>query len=60
MKPVPHLLLATALLLGNAAAPAQHFAKPEDAITYRQNAFNLMQAHFSPLGAMASCVFRRT
>lgn len=54
MKPVPHLLLATALLLGSAAAPAQHFAKHEDAVAYRQNAFNLMQAHFSPLGAMAS------
>ena len=32
MKPVPHLLLAAALLLGSAAAPAQHFAKPEDAV----------------------------
>jgi cytochrome c556 len=35
------------------AAQAQ-FAKPEDAIKYRQSAFSLIGAHFSRIGAMVN------
>ena len=54
MKRLFHLSAAAVLLLSGAAASAQHFAKPEGAIAYRQSAFSLMQAHMTPLGAMAT------
>lgn len=48
-------LAATASLLAFAAAPASaQFAKPEDAIKYRQSAFTVMGAHFGRIGAMAN------
>jgi cytochrome c556 len=47
------LSLAAAALLAAAPALAQ-FAKPEDAVKYRQGAFYVMGQHFSRIGAMAS------
>lgn len=44
------LVLAASLLLAG-AAHAQ-FAKPQDAVKYRQGAFTVMGAHFSRIGAM--------
>ena len=52
MKPLI-AALATAAILSPLAAQAQ-FAKPEDAIKYRQSAFAVMGAHFGRLGAMAN------
>jgi cytochrome c556 len=46
-------LLATATLLASVSAQAQ-FAKPEDAIKYRQSAFSVMGAHTGRLGAMVN------
>ncbi|HYF58732.1 MAG TPA: cytochrome c [Burkholderiaceae bacterium] len=43
--------VALAAALSPFAASAQ-FAKPEDAIKYRQSAYTLLGAHFSRLGAM--------
>lgn len=57
MKHRSMLVLAAALAtLAAAPAGAQSlsFNKPEDAIRYRQGAFNVMGAHFSRLGAMAN------
>ncbi|WP_119155005.1 c-type cytochrome [Caldimonas tepidiphila] len=49
-------LAATLAALGAMPTGAQtlSFAKAEDAIRYRQGAFNVMGAHFSRLGAMAN------
>ena len=44
---------ASATLLASLPAAAQ-FAKPEDAIKYRQSALFVMGQHFSRLGAMAN------
>jgi cytochrome c556 len=44
---------AVAALMSPLAAQAQ-FAKPEDAIKYRQSAFSVMGAHFGRLGAMVN------
>jgi cytochrome c556 len=44
---------AAAMLLAAGPAAAQ-FAKPEDAIKYRQGAFVVMAAHFSRIGAMVN------
>lgn len=53
MKHLFAALAATGALL--AAAPAQaQFAKPEDAIKYRQSALFVMGQNFSRIGAMAS------
>ncbi|MBV8247824.1 MAG: cytochrome c [Comamonas sp.] len=47
--------LALAALLASAALPAAaQFAKPEDAIKYRQSALSVMGTHFGRLGAMAN------
>lgn len=48
-----HLTLTAGLLAMAAPASAQ-FAKPEDAVKYRQGALTLMGAHLSRLGAMAN------
>lgn len=50
-----HLLAAAAVAaaLAPMAAHAQ-FAKPEDAIKYRQSAFSLMGNHFGRIGAMVN------
>jgi cytochrome c556 len=50
------LTLATMLLMGGfVALPAQaQFAKPEDAIKYRQSALFVMGQHFGRVGAMAT------
>lgn len=52
MKPLV-AAVALAAALSPFAASAQ-FAKPEDAIKYRQSAFSLLGAHFSRLGAMVN------
>lgn len=46
-------LLATATLLASVSAQAQ-FAKPENAIKYRQSALSVMAAHTGRLGAMVN------
>jgi cytochrome c556 len=46
-------LLATSTLLASVSAQAQ-FAKPEDAIKYRQNALFVMQQHTARLGGMVN------
>ena len=46
-------LLAGATLLASFSAQAQ-FAKPEDAIKYRQSALSVMGAHTGRLGAMVA------
>lgn len=49
------LTLATAASTLVFALPASaQFAKPEDAIKYRQSAFTVMAAHFGRIGAMAN------
>ena len=53
MKPIqPAILIACAL--GWAAPASAQFAKPEDAIKYRQNALFVMQQHFSRVAGMAT------
>jgi cytochrome c556 len=47
------LLLASSTLLASVSAQAQ-FAKPEDAIKYRQSALSVMGTHTGRLGAMVS------
>ncbi|HYW57218.1 MAG TPA: cytochrome c [Polaromonas sp.] len=47
--------LAVAATMFTMAAPAAaQFAKPEDAIKYRQSALTVMAAHFGRVGAMAN------
>ena len=47
--------IAVAVTLFGMAAPASaQFAKPEDAIKYRQSAFFVMGQHFGRVGAMAN------
>ncbi|MES2244307.1 MAG: cytochrome c [Pseudomonadota bacterium] len=47
--------IAAAATLFTLAAPASaQFAKPEDAIKYRQSALSVMGTHFGRLGAMAN------
>ena len=47
--------IAVAATLVAVAAPASaQFAKPEDAIKYRQSALSVMGTHFGRLGAMAN------
>jgi cytochrome c556 len=50
-----HIVAAAAVLaaLSPLAAQAQ-FAKPEDAIKYRQSAFSVMGNHFGRIGAMVN------
>lgn len=47
-------LAATAAAFAFAAPASAQFAKPEDAIKYRQGAFTVMAAHFGRIGAMAN------
>jgi cytochrome c556 len=47
------LLLASSTILASVSAQAQ-FAKPEDAIKYRQSALSVMAAHTGRLGAMVN------
>ena len=51
MKTLASLAAAAVLIALSAPASAQ-FAKPEDAIHYRQGALTVMGAHFGRLGAM--------
>ena len=53
MKAVFSFAVAATVLLGAVPASAQ-FAKPEDAIKYRQSALFVMGQHFGRLGAMAN------
>ena len=53
MKSFVHLASACALLAVSVSASAQ-FAKPEDAIKYRQSSLFIMGQHFARVGAMAN------
>ena len=53
MKIFASIAAAATLLVLSAPASAQ-FAKPEDAIKYRQSALFVMSQHFGRLGAMAN------
>ena len=55
-RPFPTLLMAAAALLGATVAlpAAAQFAKPEDAIKYRQAVFTVMNRHFGIVAAMAN------
>ena len=53
MKALACIVSAAALVSLSAPAAAQ-FAKPEDAIKYRQSALSVMGAHFGRIGAMAN------
>lgn len=55
-RPFPVIRLAAAALAGMAVAlpAAAQFAKPEDAIKYRQSAMFLQAQHLGRLGAMAN------
>jgi cytochrome c556 len=54
MQTIATLAFAAAAFTLAAPVSAQTFAKPEDAIRYRQGAFRVMSAHFGALGAMAN------
>lgn len=47
-------IAAAASLLAMAAPASAQFAKPEDAIKYRQSALTVMGTHFGRVGAMAN------
>lgn len=47
-------IAAAATLFALAAPASAQFAKPEDAIKYRQSALSVMGTHFGRLGAMAN------
>ena len=47
-------IAAAATLLALATPASAQFAKPEDAIKYRQSALSVMGTHFGRLGAMAN------
>ena len=47
-------IAAAAALVAMAAPAAAQFAKPEDAIKYRQSALSVMGTHFGRVGAMAT------
>jgi cytochrome c556 len=53
MKAFAFIAAAATLLAFSAPASAQ-FAKPEDAIKYRQSALSVMGTHFGRVGAMAN------
>lgn len=53
MKPILSLVLAAAVITLSAPASAQ-FAKPEDAIKYRQNSMFVKSVHFGRIGAMVT------
>ena len=53
MKAIYSLILATAAMTLASAASAQ-FAKPEDAIKYRQSGMFMMGQHFGRIGAMVN------
>lgn len=46
--------IAAATLAAMATPASAQFAKPEDAIKYRQSALSVMGTHFSRVGAMAN------
>ncbi len=47
-------IAATAALLAMATPASAQFAKPEDAIKYRQSALSVMGTHFGRIGAMVN------
>jgi len=55
-RPFPSILLTAAALVGTATAlpAAAQFAKPEDAIKYRQSAMFLQAQHMGRIGAMVN------
>ena len=54
MKTFACIAAAAAALLVLAAPASAQFAKPEDAIKYRQSALSVMGTHFGRVGAMAN------
>lgn len=54
MKRAASIAVAVLASVLTTTALAQSFSKPQDAIKYRQGAMNVLGAHFSALGAMAS------
>jgi len=52
MKRLVSLLAVAATLLATALPASAQFAKPEDAIKYRQSALSVMGTHFGRIGAM--------
>ncbi len=54
MKLISAFVLAASVAALSTPAMAQQFAKPEDAIKYRQSAFSVMGTHMGRLGAMAN------
>ena len=53
MKTIVPVVLAVLASLASSTACAQ-FAKPEDAVKYRQSALSVMGTHFSRIGAMVN------
>ena len=53
-KSIALAVAASAGLLLALPASAQQFAKTEDAVKYRQGAFDVLAAHFGRMGAMAN------
>ena len=47
-------ITATAALVAFAAPASAQFAKPEDAIKYRQSSLSVMATHYSRIGAMVN------
>ena len=47
-------IAATATLLAFAAPASAQFAKPEDAIKYRQSSLSVMATHYGRIGAMVN------
>jgi len=52
MKRMAPILILSTLIALPLAARAQQFAKPEDAVKYRQSALSLMGTHFGRIGAV--------
>ncbi|MFZ9103995.1 MAG: c-type cytochrome [Burkholderiaceae bacterium] len=52
MKKTILSVFAATTMLAAASAQAVSFAKPDDAIKYRQGAFKVMATHFGDIGAM--------
>ena len=54
LKKLSRILALTAALVGAASTAHAQFAKPEDAIKYRQSAYTVLSTHFGRIGAMVN------
>ena len=54
MKSIASLVLAAAAITLSATPASAQFAKPEDAIKYRQSSLSVMGTHFGRVAAMAN------